>query len=1065
MVRRVSTILQRRTRDILAPAALVAVVLVAAWPLLSADGLLNTRGGGDSPFLLQRVQQLALALQDGHFPARWMPDAAYGYGYPFFNYYAPLSIYIAAGFRFLGTTYVRAIQLAQLLGFAVAAWACFRLALHWFKNEWAALLAAAAYTLAPFHLVNVYVRGDSLAEFWAMALYPLVLVAADGIFRQARGDRRRGPLVGALALSYAALVLSHNISALIFSPFVLLYVLLLGWREEERDRAADFTGLALAAVGLALGLALSAWFWLPALAETGLVQTGPVTQGYFHYSNHFRGADLVQPSLFFDYNVSGGRAFRMGLVQALLAVAGIAALLWRLAREEDDGLFRLRAAFVLFALALATFMITPFSGFLWERLPLLPYVQFPWRFLSVQALAGALVAGALALLPRRAAHAPWLALGGVGLMLLTATPGLPADYLVLQDADVTSERLAQYEWFTGNVGSTVRAEYLPATVQPRPYTSPWLNEGRRDQGQALEGEAQMQLSDRRATRQTWQVTVHSDEATLSFPTFYWPGWQALIDGEPASLDTAGNSGLIALEVPAGAHTVILRLGHTPVRLLTELLSVLAIFVTLALAAPPVLHALSGRAPALDGDALLLPGLLGVALLAVVLWWRFEPPPDPAQNALTWDFSQMGYLSHAPQGVRFDDGAVLVGYEYDPDSVQPGQTVRVVTEWAGDSGAAEAIVALHTPAVHRVAQAPALQEARQLLSPGVVIFELPIPEDAPAGLYAPRLERRGAQALTPAGQARGPLFLRPLRVAPAAVAAEREAQLQVRAERVTMVGATPAVSEQAAGIFDCAAAAGQTSAARLELHLAWRTGRPLADNYTVSMRLLDGAGRSLAQCDVQPGYGLRPSSGWTPGEWVYDRLALPLPPQLPPQDAYVLLVTLYERPGRPVLTRRLGEVVWEQEGQALVFRHTAVVYELPPGVPPVSATFGDVARLRGVEQEQTGDSLVLTLYWEALEPAAGDYMRFVHLIDAGAPQPLAQVDGMPVNNSYPTSQWTGGEIVADSVTLDLSDVRAGSYRLAVGFYPPRDPQARLPILDEQGRLQPDGRLLLPETVEP
>ena len=95
---------------------------MAAWPLLREPGLLNTRGGGDSPFLLQRLQQLETALRGGHFPVRWMPDANYGYGYPFFNFYAPLSIYIAAVFRFLGFSYIRAIHLAQLAGFLVAAW-------------------------------------------------------------------------------------------------------------------------------------------------------------------------------------------------------------------------------------------------------------------------------------------------------------------------------------------------------------------------------------------------------------------------------------------------------------------------------------------------------------------------------------------------------------------------------------------------------------------------------------------------------------------------------------------------------------------------------------------------------------------------------------------------------------------------------------------------------------------------------------------------------------------------------------------------------------------------------
>ena len=160
--------------------AALLVAVLAAWPLLSGLGLLNTRGGGDSPFLLQRLQQLETAVRGGHFPVRWMPDANYGYGYPFFNFYAPLSIYVTAVFRFLGFSYVHSIQLAQLAGFVVAAWGAFALAKRWFGSSWAGLLTAVAYTTAPFHMVNVYVRGDSLAEFWAMAYYPLVLLAEIG---------------------------------------------------------------------------------------------------------------------------------------------------------------------------------------------------------------------------------------------------------------------------------------------------------------------------------------------------------------------------------------------------------------------------------------------------------------------------------------------------------------------------------------------------------------------------------------------------------------------------------------------------------------------------------------------------------------------------------------------------------------------------------------------------------------------------------------------------------------------------------------------------------------------
>ena len=61
---------------------------------------------------------------------------------------------------------------------------------------------------------------------------------------------------------------------------------------------------------------------------------GPVTEGYFHFSNHFRGLDLVQTTAVFDYDVAGGQAFRMGLAQAVTAVAGVAAIFYFLTQRR-----------------------------------------------------------------------------------------------------------------------------------------------------------------------------------------------------------------------------------------------------------------------------------------------------------------------------------------------------------------------------------------------------------------------------------------------------------------------------------------------------------------------------------------------------------------------------------------------------------------------------------------------------------------------------------------------------------------------------------------------------------
>src|SRR5258706_6270937 len=69
--------------------------LLAAVPLLAGRGFLLTRGGGDSPFLLQRLHELLAPPEGGQFPAPWVPTAEFGFRDPFFYYYPAPPYYLA----------------------------------------------------------------------------------------------------------------------------------------------------------------------------------------------------------------------------------------------------------------------------------------------------------------------------------------------------------------------------------------------------------------------------------------------------------------------------------------------------------------------------------------------------------------------------------------------------------------------------------------------------------------------------------------------------------------------------------------------------------------------------------------------------------------------------------------------------------------------------------------------------------------------------------------------------------------------------------------------------------
>ena len=221
-------------------------------------------------------------------------------------------------------------------------------------------------------------------------------------------------------------------------------------------------------------------------------------------------------------------------------------------------------------------MITPLSKPLWDTLPLLSYTQFPWRFLSIQALFTSLAIGYLAIAvaqPARLAVPIGLIL--VASMLFTLRP----DYLPVRADEITPDRLQLYEAFTGNIGTTIRAEYLPRTMIPRPYTGPAADRSvRRFLYARSFHAAQRPVRKWSVTRlrNAGKSTVTSDEATLNFPITYWPGWQAFVDDQPIETRAAPDLGYIQIDVPRGEHRVDFKLGNTPIRTGGELISLVGV---------------------------------------------------------------------------------------------------------------------------------------------------------------------------------------------------------------------------------------------------------------------------------------------------------------------------------------------------------------------------------------------------------------------------------------------------------------------------------------------------------
>lgn len=148
-------------------------------------------------------------------------------------------------------------------------------------------------------------------------------------------------------------------------------------------------------------------------------------------------------------------------------------------------------------------------------------------------------------------------------------------------------------------------------------------------------------------------------------------------------------------------------------------------------------------------------------------------------------------------------------------------------------------------------------------------------------------------------------------------------------------------------------------------------------------------------------------------------------------------------------------------EAVLDMNDIVLYRrLPDPHPPmqraVGANFGGKIKLLGYtiepEDVQSGDTLRLVLYWQPDRPLDISYVVFVHLLGPDG-RLASQEDSRPMDNLYPTTDWTPGEIVTDgSYELSLpADRNQGEYVMEIGMYDP-DTGQRLDVMDHMGHPQ-------------
>jgi len=996
-------------------------------PLLRWSGVPCTH---DGHLHVHRIAAMRYAWENGVLFSRWLPDLAFGYGYPFFIYREPVPLYAILFPHLLGLPLPASSNLFYALCILAAGWFMFL----WVKDvagPRAGIVSAVAYMGAPYILIDAFVRGNA-PESLALPLFPFLLWMG-----------RRWIIRGSVAtfllsvLGLALLSLSHNISLLIFTPTYLLYLFSVGWLRRLAWR--PLLGRLLLLFGLGLGIT---FFYtggaLLEMDQVTLSQSTTTRNNDFHF-NFASWQEILAPVSAEDPSLlNPPLPIRLGWVPAALALLGASTLFWKKSGREQ----RWHVIMMVVATSVFLFMSLPIALPVWEKLPLIDFVQFPWRFIGRAALPVAFLAGAPfaqttpadALFNGGRRRLIWqmALIGAVGLLILEALPAL-YPRLCDENSYPTILNVHAYERATGLVGVDPEGSYFPRTVQQRPNDSAleadYQNEGtpqRFDMSTLPEGAT----ADADYGRLSATVTIDTPTPFVArYLSFAFPGWIVAIDGQRVPVTPGEPDGLITFAVPPGEHTINVRWQSTFLRSVLSLVSILALIgvgvtAVLLIRHPTKQYDEQPRQSRLIAAfwplVLLSVGLLAFKLLFVdagrTAWQRSAVPA--LSNPATLNAGELRF-----EGYNLGQDRVAAGETFDIDlawnTLAPTLSEYQSNVWLADSeGLLWSDKETNRPRLYE--DAPPTWE-RKVGQWAWDSREVRVLEGTPPGQYDIVLTLFDLATLQPLTfqDEQGTV------VGPTVVIGNIEVEMPEEGVALRpQFASNEAVS--GSGLTLAGSNLDRESAAPgdlLLLTLFWeRESGPVANTFDLEL-VTEGEEKThnwklpVTRSDFD-------TTLWETGQTLRGQYLLRLPSTL---DSGTYRFMLQDS----IPLGQIDVVAPER------------VLERPEVETAVDIPFADMVTLAGYSLSR--NPFMVELVWTAADQIDSSYHVFVHLVDKSG-NIVAQSDGQPADWVRPTTGWVPGEYVIDRHTLTLPQgVPLDNMSLRVGMYDP-DTGQRLPVED-------------------
>lgn len=545
---------------------LLPLLIVIFFAVLAGRTLIFEKGYFNMHDDLQMMRQLEMekCFKDWQIPCRWVPDMGYGYGFPLFNFYPPLPYLVGQIFRLVQFSFVDTAKLVFALSFILSG-----ITMYFFSKEffgkWGGTVSSIFYIWAPYHSVDVYVRG-AMNEAWALIWFPAILLFSYKLLAAgSKPDKAKAGNVIYLALSWTGLLLSHNLMVMIFTPVFAVWCLIF-WIKERNVRKV----IQLFISG-ASAFSLAAFFTLPAVVEQKYVHVDMLTQGYYEYIAHYATIGQLLFSRFWGYGASiwgpnDGMSFQIGHIHWILSLAILVLVVFFFLKKKKPTIPLTVVVFSILFGWFAAFMAHQNSTFIWQRIRFLAFVQFPWRFLALVILAFSFIAGSLfVLVPKKIATF-------LSIALVITLVALDWNYFLPQGGKMGT--LTDTQKFSGAAWDLQRTagifDYLPETAKQNPKFPPSTL------AEIMKGKGSVTSASQGTKWARFKVDLTTD-STVRVNIYQFPVWKIFLDGKgiQSYIPESEVWGRIYVDIPKGQHSIDLNFTNTPIRTFSNYLSLLA----------------------------------------------------------------------------------------------------------------------------------------------------------------------------------------------------------------------------------------------------------------------------------------------------------------------------------------------------------------------------------------------------------------------------------------------------------------------------------------------------------